>query len=273
MFQADAMHSMDTTIVDLDTIHRLMNRLTGDEKHSSAATSTLDVVRVLYGGVLRLTPATIDDPDRDRFYLSKGHGPMAYFAVLAAHGYFPIDWLDGFAGFESPLGHHPDRNLIPGVGISSGSLGHGLPLAVGSALGLRAQGRTAHVYVLVADAELDEGSHAEAMEIASALGLGNLTAIAIDNASTSYRVPGRLAERSPPRSRRDARQHRRVLRHRRRRTHPPDGSRRRPDVRYSRRDRSNPLHGNRSRSGYSLGHRVRRAALCPHRRPDQRVVT
>lgn len=256
-----------------DTIHRLMNRLTGDEKHSSAATSTLDVVRVLYGGVLRLTPATIDDPDRDRFYLSKGHGPMAYFAVLAAHGYFPIDWLDGFAGFDSPLGHHPDRNLIPGVGISSGSLGHGLPLAVGSALGLRAQGRTAHVYALVADAELDEGSHAEAMEIASALGLGNLTAIAIDNASTSYRVPGRLAERSPPRSRREARQHRRVLRHRRRRTHPPDGSRRRPDVRYSRRDRSNPLHGNRSRSGYSLGHRVRRAALCPHRRPDQRVVT
>ena len=79
-------------------------------------------------------------PDRDRFLLSKGHGPQAYFAVLAAKGFFPLDWLDGFATFDSPLGHHPDRLLVPGVEISSGSLGHGLPLGVGVALGLRAPG-------------------------------------------------------------------------------------------------------------------------------------
>ncbi len=88
-------------------------------------------------------------PDRDRFLLSKGHGPAAYYAVLATKGFIPADWLDGLAGPASRLGHHPDRLLIPGVEISSGSLGHGLGLAVGTALGLRAQGLvTPHVYVL-----------------------------------------------------------------------------------------------------------------------------
>lgn len=177
------------------TLDDLMTRLTGDEKHSAAATSTLDVLRVLYEDVLEVSPDRLDDPDRDRFYLSKGHGPMAYYAVLAAHGYFPEDWLDDFGSFGSPLGHHPDRNLVPGVEISSGSLGHGLPLAVGSAIGLRAQGRSARAVVLVGDAELDEGSNAEAVELAAALGLGNLTVVAIDNDSSSYAVRGRMAGR------------------------------------------------------------------------------
>lgn len=123
----------------------LMSLQTGDEKHDAAATSTLDVLWVLYDRVLEVSPETIDDPARDRFYLSKGHGPMAYYAVLAANGFFPVEWLAAFGNFESPLGHHPDRNLVPGVEISSGSLGHGLPLAVGTALGLRAQGLPSRV--------------------------------------------------------------------------------------------------------------------------------
>ncbi|HLN75616.1 MAG TPA: transketolase [Nocardioidaceae bacterium] len=174
---------------------RLMSSMTGDEKHSTAATSTLDVIWVLYDSVLDVSPETVDHPARDRFLLSKGHGPMAYYATLAAKGFFPVTWLADWASYDSPLGHHPDRTLVPGVEISSGSLGHGLPLAVGTALGLRAQGIDSRVVVLVGDAELDEGSNHEAIELAAALDLGALTVVAIDNRSSSYAVPGRIEER------------------------------------------------------------------------------
>ena len=176
-------------------VFRLMGLMTGDEKHTAAATSTLDVIWVLYDRVLDVTPETVGDPGRDRFYLSKGHGPMAYYATLAAKGFIPEDWLPGWAGFDSPMGHHPDRNLVPGVEISSGSLGHGLPLAVGTALGLRAQGIGSRVVVLVGDAELDEGSNHEALELAAALRLDALTVVVVDNGSTSYAQPGRIAQR------------------------------------------------------------------------------
>jgi transketolase len=174
---------------------RLMARMTGDEKHTPAATSTLDVVWVLYDRVLRVSPATIGDPSRDRFYLSKGHGPMAYYATLAAKGFFDEDLLDGWASYDSPLGHHPDRTLVPGVEISSGSLGHGLPLAVGSALGIKAQGLDARVVVLVGDAELDEGSNHEAIELAGAMGLERLTVVVVDNDSSTWNERGRIAGR------------------------------------------------------------------------------
>ena len=176
-------------------LHRLISLMTGDEKHTAAATSTLDVVRTLYERVLDVDPQRVGDPARDRFYLSKGHGPMAYYAVLVDRGFVPEEWLADWASWDSPLGHHPDRNLVPGVEISSGSLGHGLPLGVGTALGLRAQGLAARVVVLVGDAELDEGSNHEALELAAALRLANLTVVVVDNGSSSYAVPGRIAER------------------------------------------------------------------------------
>jgi transketolase len=179
----------------MSEIERLMSLMTGDEKHSAAATSTLDVLRVLYERVLDVSPEVAGNPHRDRFYLSKGHGPMAYYAVLAERGFIPESWLATWTSYDSPLGYHPDRNLVPGVEISSGSLGHGLPLAVGTALGLRAQGITARVVVLVGDAELDEGSNHEAMELAAALGLAALTVVVIDNRSSSYAVPGRIEQR------------------------------------------------------------------------------
>jgi transketolase len=182
-------------MVGVDNIDRLLTLMTGDEKHSLASLSTLDVMRVLYERVLDVSPETVEDPARDRFLLSKGHGPMAYYAVLCDRGFFPESWLESWGSFESPLGHHPDRNLVPGVEISSGSLGHGLPLAVGTALGLRAQGIGSRVVVLVGDAELDEGSNHEALELAPALGLDALTVVVVDNRSTSYAVPGRIAER------------------------------------------------------------------------------
>ncbi len=174
---------------------RLMSLMTGDEKHTAAATSTLDVVWTLYEAVLDVSPTTAEDPHRDWFLLSKGHGPMAHYATLVAHGFFDEEWLAGWGSWDSPLGLHPDRVLVPGVEISSGSLGHGLPLAVGVALGLRAQHIGSRVVVLVGDAELDEGSNQEAIEVASALGLDRLMVVVVDNASASYRRPGVLATR------------------------------------------------------------------------------
>lgn len=172
----------------------LMELMTGAEKHGPAATSTLDALWVLYDRVLRVSPGTVDDPGRDRFLLSKGHGPMAYYAVLAAKGFFPSTWLPDFGTYDSPLGHHPDRTLVPGAEIGSGSLGHGLPLAVGTALGLRAQGLDdPAVWVLVGDAELDEGSNHEAIAYAGATGLSRLHTLVIDNSSATHGWHGGIA--------------------------------------------------------------------------------
>ncbi|MER6733122.1 transketolase [Streptomyces puniciscabiei] len=179
-----------------DDLPGLMSLMTGDEKHGPAATSTLDVLWVLYDRVLRVTPERRDDPARDRFLLSKGHGPMAYYAVLAAKGFVPVDWLPGFGSYDSPLGHHPDRVLVPGAEIGSGSLGHGLPIAVGSALGLRAQGlHDPAVWVLIGDAELDEGSNHEAIAYAGPAGLERLHTVVVDNSSASHARPGGIAAR------------------------------------------------------------------------------
>jgi transketolase len=146
--------------------------------------------------VLRLDPADPADPDRDRFLLSKGHGPAAYYAVLAAAGHLDRAQLRGLAAWDSPLGHHPDRLLVPGVEISSGSLGHGLPIAVGRALALRSSGRIApRVVVLLGDAELDEGSNHEAIALAGRLGLDRLVAVVVDNRSATHGWPRGIEQR------------------------------------------------------------------------------
>ena len=179
------------------SVEDLIKRLTGDEKHAPSAHSTLDVLWVLYDKILRISPATVDAPDRDRFLLSKGHGPAAYYAVLAAKGYIPMSWLDDLGSWDSPLGHHPDRVRIPGVEIGTGSLGHGLGIGVGVALGLRAQGYLdTRTFVLLGDAELDEGSNHEAIAYASATRLP-LTVIVIDNQSATHGWPGGIAAHFP----------------------------------------------------------------------------
>jgi transketolase len=179
-----------------DDLTTLIARMSGDEKHDAASFSTLDVLWTLYDDVLDVAPDRVDDPERDRFLLSKGHGPMAYYAVLAAKGFLDPAELDTWLGFDSRLGGHPDRTRIPGVEISSGSLGHGLGLAVGTAVGLGLQGRhRPRVVVLVGDGELDEGSNAEAIQYAGRAGLGNLTAVVVDNESATYGWPGGIAAR------------------------------------------------------------------------------
>ena len=169
-----------TTTLGYDDLPALLTRLTGDEKHDRSSFSTLDVLWVLYDRILG---------EDDRFLLSKGHGPAAFYAVLAAKGIVPVEALDGFGEFDSPLGYHPDRNLAPGVEISSGSLGHGLGIAVGSAL----TGR--RVWCLVGDGELDEGSNWEAVQYAGRVGLGALTAIVIDNHSAALGWPDGIERR------------------------------------------------------------------------------
>jgi len=182
--------------VAYDGLPGLIALMTGDDKHDQASHSTLDVLWVLYDRVLRVTPQTVTDDARDRFLLSKGHGPMAYYAVLAAKGFVDPGELPRFGTFGGILGLHPDHMLVPGAEISSGSLGHGLPLAVGVALGLRARGQTrARVFVLAGDGELDEGSNHEAIAVAARLRLDALHVVVVDNASSTYGWPGGVQAR------------------------------------------------------------------------------
>jgi transketolase len=176
---------MATAALDRDEIVRLAALATGDEKHEASSYSTLDALAVLYGRVLRVDPADPLWEGRDRFILSKGHGPAAFYAVLCHHGFFPESWLAGFMRQGGRLGGHPDRLLVPGVEASTGSLGHGLPLAVGVALALRAKGSDSRVVVLTGDAELNEGSNWEAIIAAPHLELASLTLLVIDNGSTT----------------------------------------------------------------------------------------
>ena len=165
-------------------LQELMVLQTGDEKHAASADSTLDVLQVLYERILRYRPNEPEWEGRDRFLLSKGHGPMAFYAVLARQGFFARETLARFLQSGGILGGHPDRNHVPGVEVSTGSLGHGLPMAVGVAYGLRAKGLDdRRVVVLTGDAELNEGSNWEAILHAGAQRLGNLTLAVVDNRS------------------------------------------------------------------------------------------
>ena len=180
-----------TTEMDdsLAQVRRLMALATGDEKHEESSTSTLDALFVLYDRILQVDPANPRWAERDRFILSKGHGPVALYAILAHKGFFPPEQLAGFMEWGNPLGSHPDRNLVPGIEASTGSLGHGLPMAVGVALGLRAKSQSSQrVVVLCGDAELNEGSGWEAILLAPHLCLENLTLLVIDNHSSSINM-------------------------------------------------------------------------------------
>jgi transketolase len=140
--------------------------------------------------VLRFDPRNPQSEDRDRFILSKGHGPLAYYAILVAKGFFPSSELPKFNTWEGILGGHPDRNKVPGAEVSTGSLGHGLPMAIGVALALRAKKSDRRVFVLIGDGECNEGSMWEAILLAGNLHLSNLTCILIDNHSSTRDFDG-----------------------------------------------------------------------------------
>lgn len=154
------------------------------EGHIASAFSILDILWVLYDHVLRIDPKDPKSDDRDRFILSKGHGSLALYAVLAEKGFFPRCELERFATFDSPLGGHPDCNKVPGVEASTGSLGHGLPMGIGMALGMRIRKVNRRVFVVVGDGECNEGSIWESVLLAAHHQLSNLTCIVDCNHST-----------------------------------------------------------------------------------------
>lgn len=144
--------------------------------HVGAALSSADLLSALYFYKMRIRPDEPDWPDRDRFVLSKGHGNASLSSVLAQAGFFPESDLDRFYHLDSPLGMHPDIK-VAGVEMSTGGLGHGLPVGVGMALGARIKGKDFQTYVMLGDAELNEGSNWEAAMAAVKYQLTNLTAI------------------------------------------------------------------------------------------------
>jgi transketolase len=142
--------------------------------HIGSALSIAEIIATLYGGALRIEDP--DDPNRDRFILSKGHAALAVFAALRLRGWLTDDDLDTYCADGSLLGVHPERDLR-GIDFSTGSLGHGLSIGAGSALGARLQGSTRRVFVLVSDAECNEGALWEAVMFAAHHRLANLVAI------------------------------------------------------------------------------------------------
>ncbi len=149
----------------------------GERGHIGSSMSLVEILRVLYDGVLRYRPSEPDWPERDRMILSKGHGCLALYAVLADKGFFPVETLDTFCRRDSILGGHPEAGKIPGVEASTGSLGHGLSLGVGMALAVRMQRRASRIFVVMGDGEINEGSVWEAAMCASQHQLIHLTAI------------------------------------------------------------------------------------------------
>lgn len=153
--------------------------------HIGSCLSVADLLAVLYGEVLRVDPARPRWPDRDRFLLSKGHAAAALYAALAERGFFPAGWLDAYCDEGSPLLGHVSHE-VPGVELSTGSLGHGLPVGCGMALAARRGGRGHRVFVLLSDGEMDEGSSWEAALFAPHHGLDNLVAIVDYNKIQSF---------------------------------------------------------------------------------------
>ena len=145
--------------------------------HIGTNFSMIELLAVLYGQILQVDPAQPNWAERDRFILSKGHGSAALYAVLAECGFFPMSWLDTFYQDGSPLSGHVTHKGVPGVEISTGSLGHGLSVATGMALAAKRDRKQYRVFCLLSDGECDEGSVWEPILFAPQHQLDNLVAI------------------------------------------------------------------------------------------------
>ena len=155
---------------------RMSNR--GKTPHLASSLSCVDAVVAAYWAVLAVDPLRPDDPDRDRFVLSKGHAATTLYAALAHRGYFPTEYLETEYNVDGgKLAEHPGPRCVPGVEAATGSLGHGLPIGIGMALAGRIQGRTYRVYALMSDGECNEGSVWEAAMFAPKRGLDNICVV------------------------------------------------------------------------------------------------
>ncbi len=158
-------------------IHALQMTSRGGSSHVGSALSMADIVAVLYGKVLNVYPTDPRNPERDRFILSKGHAGAMVYAALAETGFFPIEKLNTHYQDGSDLSGHVSHKGIPGVELSTGSLGHGLPVGTGMAKAAKLRGEEHRVFVLLSDGECDEGSNWEAILFAAHHKLDNLVAI------------------------------------------------------------------------------------------------
>jgi transketolase len=144
--------------------------------HLGSSLSEADILAVLFFHILNFIPENRNDPNRDRFVLSKGHASEGLYAVLAEADFIPPAWLDSYLTHDCPLSIHP-TNHVPGIEVCTGALGHGFSVAVGMALGARKTRRSYRVFALSGDGELEEGSNWEAFMSAAYYKLGNLTFI------------------------------------------------------------------------------------------------
>jgi transketolase len=145
--------------------------------HVGSALSVIDILAVLYSGGANISSINLEDVERDIVILSKGHSAAALYSVLGLKGFFPLGWLMEYSGNAASLGGHVTSRGVPGVELSTGSLGHGLPYGLGIALSKSRKGIGGHVFVVMSDGECDEGTTWESAMIASHHKLNNLTVI------------------------------------------------------------------------------------------------
>ena len=163
--------------------------------HPGGSLGIADILAYLYRVEMRIDPANPAAPDRDRFVLSKGHAAPALYAALANRGFFPFEDLQTLRHSDSYLQGHPNMNYVPGVDMSTGSLGQGISAAVGMALAAKRQDHAFRVYTIVGDGELGEGQVWEAAMFASAKGLSDLCVI-VDN--NDLQIDGSITEVNSP---------------------------------------------------------------------------
>jgi transketolase len=188
---ADGRLVRDALAIPLDErsleLRRLVIRALGtNHGHLGSSMSLVEILRVLYDSILRYRPNEPSWEERDRLILSKGHGCPALYALLADKGFIARGELDRFCQRGAMLGGHPESEKIPGVEVSTGSLGHGLPVGVGMALALRMKRSTARVFVVMGDGEINEGAVWEAAMSAAKHRLSNLTVLVDYNKIQSY---------------------------------------------------------------------------------------
>ena len=162
--------------------------------HPGGSLSIADILTYLYFHRLNIDPKNPQWEDRDRLVMSKGHAAPAYYSVLAHRGYFPVEELKTLRKSDSRLQGHPNMRTVPGVDASTGSLGQGISVAVGMALGAKLSGKSFRVYTILGDGEIQEGQVWEAAMYACAKGLDNLVAV-VDN--NNLQIDGTIAESIP----------------------------------------------------------------------------
>ena len=168
----------------------------GMRGHLASALSLVEILRVLYDDILVYNPNNPKMLHRDRFILSKGHGCMALYVILAEKGFFPEEELQKFCKIDGILGGHPET-IVPGIEASTGSLGHGLSIGIGFSLSAKYEGATHRIFVLVGDGELNEGSIWEGAMCAAKHNLNNLTLIVDNNKHQSYGPTSEVMELEP----------------------------------------------------------------------------